>query len=234
MMPGVLEVAAVGVPDDKSGEAVKVVVVQEGPDAHRRGGQSHLPQQLTGYKLPQARRVPHRAAEDQRRQDPAPRATRSRPSTENPRSRSAARFLRVRGGSAPRHRGRSAAPATDRAPAARGCRRRCVPAARMRGPFTSSAMSVRRPSLSGSIRMSEKRMAASSGKRASGCSVTSQANSGLVAESDKTSRLRARCAVLREVATGLAHDPDRRTVDGLAQERAQQPVVLERIHPRGN
>jgi long-chain acyl-CoA synthetase len=30
-MPGVLEVAAVGVPDDKSGEAVKLVIVKKDP-----------------------------------------------------------------------------------------------------------------------------------------------------------------------------------------------------------
>ena len=32
MMPGVLEVAAVGVPDDKSGEVVKVVIVKKDPN----------------------------------------------------------------------------------------------------------------------------------------------------------------------------------------------------------
>src|SRR5690606_32551228 len=31
-MPGVLEVAAVGVPDERSGEAVKVVIVRKDPD----------------------------------------------------------------------------------------------------------------------------------------------------------------------------------------------------------
>src|SRR3546814_4130236 len=31
MMPGVLEVAAVGVPDEKSGEAVKLVIVKKDP-----------------------------------------------------------------------------------------------------------------------------------------------------------------------------------------------------------
>ena len=34
-MPGVLECAAVGVPDAKAGEAVKLVIVQEGPGRHR-------------------------------------------------------------------------------------------------------------------------------------------------------------------------------------------------------
>ena len=51
-MPGVLEVAAVGVPDDKSGEAVKLVVVRKDPglteDAIRAWGKD----KLTGYKRP--------------------------------------------------------------------------------------------------------------------------------------------------------------------------------------
>ena len=34
-MPGVLECAAVGVPDEKAGEAVKLVIVKQGPGAHR-------------------------------------------------------------------------------------------------------------------------------------------------------------------------------------------------------
>ena len=36
MHPGVLECAAVGVPDAKSGEAVKLYVVTQGPGADRR------------------------------------------------------------------------------------------------------------------------------------------------------------------------------------------------------
>ena len=45
MMPGVLEVAAVGVPDDKSGEAVKVVIVKKDPIPHRRTGQGARPRE---------------------------------------------------------------------------------------------------------------------------------------------------------------------------------------------
>ena len=71
--------AAVGVPDEHSGEAVKLFVVQQGPGADRRRHLSPTAStQLTGYKRPQIRRIPQRAAEDQRRQDPAPRAARRR------------------------------------------------------------------------------------------------------------------------------------------------------------
>jgi len=51
-MPGVLECAAVGVPDDKAGEAVKVVIVKKDPaisDADVRGW---CEANLTGYKRP--------------------------------------------------------------------------------------------------------------------------------------------------------------------------------------
>ncbi|MDQ3617160.1 MAG: AMP-binding protein, partial [Pseudomonadota bacterium] len=52
MMPGVLEVAAVGVPDDKSGEAVKVVVVRKDPALTVEQIQAHARENLTGYKRP--------------------------------------------------------------------------------------------------------------------------------------------------------------------------------------
>jgi len=50
--PGVLEVAAVGVPDEKSGEAVKVVVVKKDPNLTAEQIKEHCRQNLTGYKLP--------------------------------------------------------------------------------------------------------------------------------------------------------------------------------------
>ncbi len=50
--PGVLECGAVGVPDDKSGEAVKVVIVRKDPDLTKEGVLAHCKSQLTGYKLP--------------------------------------------------------------------------------------------------------------------------------------------------------------------------------------
>ena len=52
MMPGVLEVAAVGVPDEKSGEAVKVVIVKKDPELTAEQVKAHARENLTGYKQP--------------------------------------------------------------------------------------------------------------------------------------------------------------------------------------
>jgi long-chain acyl-CoA synthetase len=52
MMPGVLEVAAVGVPDEKSGEAVKVVIVRKDPSLTEEQVKAHAREYLTGYKHP--------------------------------------------------------------------------------------------------------------------------------------------------------------------------------------
>ncbi len=52
MMPGVLEVAAVGVPDEKSGEAVKVVIVRKDPNLTAEQVKEHARAHLTGYKHP--------------------------------------------------------------------------------------------------------------------------------------------------------------------------------------
>jgi long-chain acyl-CoA synthetase len=52
MMPEVLEVAAVGVPDDKSGEAVKVVIVKKDPNLTAEQVKAHARENLTGYKQP--------------------------------------------------------------------------------------------------------------------------------------------------------------------------------------
>jgi len=52
MMPGVLEVAAVGVPDEKSGEAVKVVIVRKDPSLTVEQVKAHARENLTGYKHP--------------------------------------------------------------------------------------------------------------------------------------------------------------------------------------
>ena len=51
-VPGVLEVAAVGVPDEKSGEAVKLVVVRKDPSLTADDIRAHCRANLTGYKLP--------------------------------------------------------------------------------------------------------------------------------------------------------------------------------------
>ena len=50
--PGVLECGAVGVPDDKSGEAVKVVIVRKDPNLTKEAVIEYCKTRLTGYKLP--------------------------------------------------------------------------------------------------------------------------------------------------------------------------------------
>ena len=50
--PGVLEVGAVGVPDEKSGEVPKIVVVKKDPDLTSEALIEHCREQLTGYKVP--------------------------------------------------------------------------------------------------------------------------------------------------------------------------------------
>ena len=50
--PMVLEVAAVGIPDEKSGEAVKIVVVKKDPALTAEMLIEHCRRELTGYKLP--------------------------------------------------------------------------------------------------------------------------------------------------------------------------------------
>jgi long-chain acyl-CoA synthetase len=52
MMPGVLEVAAVGVPDEKSGEAVKVVIVRRDPGLTAEQVKAFCRERLTSYKHP--------------------------------------------------------------------------------------------------------------------------------------------------------------------------------------
>lgn len=50
--PGVLEVASVGVPDEKSGEAVKIFVVRKDPSLTAAELIAHCREHLTGYKVP--------------------------------------------------------------------------------------------------------------------------------------------------------------------------------------
>ena len=52
MHPGVLEVACIGLPDDKSGEVVKVFVVRKDPNLTERDIIEHCKANLTGYKVP--------------------------------------------------------------------------------------------------------------------------------------------------------------------------------------
>lgn len=52
--PGVLEVAAIGIPDEHSGELVKVFVVKKDPDLKEADVIAHARKNLTGYKVPKA------------------------------------------------------------------------------------------------------------------------------------------------------------------------------------
>jgi long-chain acyl-CoA synthetase len=51
-MPGVLECACVGVPDDKTGEAVKLVIVKKDPALSEAQVRDYCKTNLTGYKQP--------------------------------------------------------------------------------------------------------------------------------------------------------------------------------------
>jgi long-chain acyl-CoA synthetase len=50
--PGVLECAAVGVPDEKTGEAVKLVIVKKDPALTEAQVQAYCKENMTGYKQP--------------------------------------------------------------------------------------------------------------------------------------------------------------------------------------
>ncbi|MFL6676380.1 MAG: AMP-binding enzyme, partial [Massilia sp.] len=50
--PGVLECAVIGVPDEHSGEAVKVFVVRRDPSLTVAELMSYCKEQFTGYKRP--------------------------------------------------------------------------------------------------------------------------------------------------------------------------------------
>jgi long-chain acyl-CoA synthetase len=51
-LPGVLECAVIGIPDERSGEAVKLVVVKKDPALTETDVREYCKQNLTGYKLP--------------------------------------------------------------------------------------------------------------------------------------------------------------------------------------
>lgn len=50
--PGVLEVGAIGIPDEHSGEVVKVVIVKKDPALSEEDIKAHCKEELTGYKRP--------------------------------------------------------------------------------------------------------------------------------------------------------------------------------------
>jgi long-chain acyl-CoA synthetase len=52
LMPGVLEVAAIGVPDEKSGEVVSLFVVKKDPNLTKEEISAFCKENLTGYKRP--------------------------------------------------------------------------------------------------------------------------------------------------------------------------------------
>ena len=52
MHPGVLDVGAIGVPDAKAGEVVKIIVVKKDPALTEVGLLEHCRKNLTGYKVP--------------------------------------------------------------------------------------------------------------------------------------------------------------------------------------
>jgi long-chain acyl-CoA synthetase len=52
MCPGVVECAAIGIPDEKQGEAIKVFVVKNDPTLGEEAVASYCRQHLTGYKVP--------------------------------------------------------------------------------------------------------------------------------------------------------------------------------------
>jgi long-chain acyl-CoA synthetase len=51
-MPGVMECAVIGIPDEHSGEAVKLVVVKKDPALTEEQVMEHCRHNLTGYKRP--------------------------------------------------------------------------------------------------------------------------------------------------------------------------------------
>ena len=70
-MPGILECAAIGVPDEKSGEAVKLVIVRKDRFDYRGSGARLLRGQSHGLQAAEDHRIQERPTEDPRRQDPA-------------------------------------------------------------------------------------------------------------------------------------------------------------------
>ncbi|MDM0036591.1 long-chain-fatty-acid--CoA ligase [Variovorax sp. J22P271] len=52
LLPGVLECAAVGIQDEKTGEGVKLVIVRKNPDLTEAEVRAHCRANLTGYKQP--------------------------------------------------------------------------------------------------------------------------------------------------------------------------------------
>ncbi|HRH04292.1 MAG TPA: AMP-binding protein, partial [Burkholderiaceae bacterium] len=52
LCPGVLECAVIGVPDEKTGEAIKLFVIKKDPNLTEEDVKAYCKQHLTGYKTP--------------------------------------------------------------------------------------------------------------------------------------------------------------------------------------
>ena len=91
------------------------------------------------------------------------------------------------------------------------------------GPSPCTKSNGRPSGCSGKSR-SEKMIAASSGKRRMGCSVTSAARSG-VRHRSSIEYLGPQGSVLGHVAAGLAHEPDGSCIDRLSPAGAEEPVI---------
>ena len=170
----------------------------------------------------------HHALDDRRRSCcRRPRPCTCRPSRGCRRIRSAEPGRRARAGSAPPRRSRTGARARD--PARRSLSMSAADRTG-RANFGPSPASKSRPRFiaCGMVRMSENRMAASSGYRSIGCRVTSQAMSGLVHIARK---LPARARVARY--SGRYRPAWRMSQTGLrgvgsTQQGSKQQIVLER------
>ena len=53
-MPGILEAAAIGIPDERSGEAVKIFAVRTDDSITEEDVKAYCKEQLTGYKRPRS------------------------------------------------------------------------------------------------------------------------------------------------------------------------------------
>ena len=74
LCPGVIECAAIGVPDEKQGEAIKVFVVRKDPSLTEETRDALLQRPADRLQAAEAHRVSGSPAEDQRREDPAARS----------------------------------------------------------------------------------------------------------------------------------------------------------------
>ena len=84
MHEGVLEAAAVGIPDEKCGEAVKLVVVRKDPALTADDLRMHCRKLLTGYKQPKRHRIPRQPAKIRRGQGSQARIARMTGNHSNP------------------------------------------------------------------------------------------------------------------------------------------------------